>query len=110
MSPNRSSENVPNRSYRLIRIHDLGEASGVKYITMQFVEGTDLDSILRQGKLPFERTFSFAKQLASGLSAAYDVDVIHRDLKPKNILVDANDVVYISETMTIRTMSRVFGG
>ena len=51
----------------VIRIHDLGEASGVKYITMQFVEGTDLDAILSQGKLPFERTLSFAKQLAAGL-------------------------------------------
>jgi eukaryotic-like serine/threonine-protein kinase len=81
----------------VIRIHDLGEASGVKYITMQFVEGTDLDSILSRGKIPFERTLSFATQLASGLSAAHDVDVIHRDLKPKNILIDAHDIVYISD-------------
>src|SRR5687768_16356884 len=69
------------------RIHDLGESGGVKYITMQFVEGTDLATILKQGRLPFERVLAFAMQLASGISAAHEVGVLHRDLKPQNILI-----------------------
>jgi tetratricopeptide (TPR) repeat protein/TolB-like protein len=81
----------------VIRIHDLREYGGVKYITMQFVEGTDLALILKRGKMPFERTLSIARQLAAGLAAAHDVGVLHRDLKPLNILVDAADTAYISD-------------
>jgi serine/threonine protein kinase len=79
------------------RIHDLGESGGVKYITMQFVEGTDLATILKQGQLPFERVLAFAMQLASGISAAHEVGVLHRDLKPQNILIDVADNVYVSD-------------
>jgi serine/threonine-protein kinase len=81
----------------VIRIHDLGEHAGVKYITMQFVQGTNLDTLLRQGKLPFDRTLAFARQLAAGLAAAHEVGVIHRDLKPQNVMVDSSDTIYISD-------------
>ena len=80
----------------VIRIHDLGECDGVKYITMQFVEGTDLATILHKTRLPFERTLLIARQLAAGLAAAHDVGIVHRDLKPLNILVHG-DSVYISD-------------
>ena len=80
----------------VIRIHDLGECDGVKYITMQFVEGTDLSRILHKTRLPFERTLLIARQLAAGLAAAHDVGIVHRDLKPLNILVDG-DSAYISD-------------
>jgi serine/threonine-protein kinase len=81
----------------VVRIHDLGESAGVKFITMQYVDGSTLAAVMRAGRLPYARTLSFAKQIASGLRAAHDVGVIHRDLKPQNILVDADDAAYISD-------------
>lgn len=82
----------------ILRIHDLGEVAGMKFITMAFVEGHDLHHLIRQnGKLPIERVLKFAQQLAGALAAAHAEDVVHRDLKPQNILVDASDQVYIAD-------------
>ncbi|HEX7018710.1 MAG TPA: tetratricopeptide repeat protein [Gemmatimonadaceae bacterium] len=81
----------------VLRIHDLGESNGVKYITMPFVEGSDLHAILQGGHLPFDRVLTLARQITSGLSAAHDVGIVHRDLKPQNILVDAAGRAYISD-------------
>jgi tetratricopeptide (TPR) repeat protein/predicted Ser/Thr protein kinase len=72
----------------VIRIHDLGEQDGIKYITMPYVEGADLAKVIgQQGKLPIARALEFARQIAGGLRAAHDVGVVHRDLKPANILI-----------------------
>jgi eukaryotic-like serine/threonine-protein kinase len=79
------------------RIHDLGDAAGIKYITMSFVEGSDLSSVLRQGPLPIARARHFALQLAAGLAAAHDVGIAHRDLKPQNLLIDGRDHLCISD-------------
>jgi eukaryotic-like serine/threonine-protein kinase len=75
----------------VVRIHDLGELDGIKYLTMPFVEGENLADVLkREGTLPVPRALSIAKQIASGLAAAHEVGVVHRDLKPENIMI-AND-------------------
>jgi tetratricopeptide (TPR) repeat protein len=72
----------------VVRIHDLGELDGVKYLTMPFVEGENLADVLkREGKLPVSRALAIAKQIASGLAAAHEVGVVHRDLKPENIMI-----------------------
>ncbi len=82
----------------VIRIHDLGELNGIKYITMPFVEGEDLSSILkREGKLPVARALALARQIVDGLSAAHEVGVVHRDLKPANIMVDSADHALIMD-------------
>lgn len=82
----------------ILRIHDLGEVNGVKFITMAFVEGEDLHQIIKtNGKLPLDRLVKFATQLAGALAAAHAEDVVHRDLKPQNILVDKNDQIYVSD-------------
>lgn len=82
----------------ILRIHDLGEVNGLKFITMAYVEGQDLHQIIKDNpKLPLERVLKFATQLAGALAAAHAEDVVHRDLKPQNILVDKNDQVYISD-------------
>jgi len=81
----------------VLRIHDLGESNGTKYITMPFIEGSDLHAILASGHLPFERVLSLARQITSGLAAAHDVGIVHRDLKPQNILVDSPGRAYISD-------------
>src|SRR6202050_5618163 len=82
----------------ILRIHDMGEVAGMKFITMSFVEGQDLHQLIRDNpKLPLERVLKFAQQLAGALAAAHAEDVVHRDLKPQNILLDKNDQVYISD-------------
>ena len=81
----------------VLRIHDLGEANGVKYITMPFIEGSDLHSILISGRVPFEKVLVMARQMTSGLAAAHEVGIVHRDLKPQNILVDLTGRTYISD-------------
>jgi tetratricopeptide (TPR) repeat protein len=75
----------------VIRIHDLGEVEGMKYISMPFVDGSDLAHVLAErGQLPVTEALDLAKQIASGLAAAHEVGVVHRDLKPANILVGAD--------------------
>jgi eukaryotic-like serine/threonine-protein kinase len=81
----------------VLRIHDLGESVGIKYITMPLVEGSDLHSLLASGPLPFDRVVSLARQIAAGLAAAHEAGIAHRDLKPQNILVDAGGRAYISD-------------
>ena len=74
----------------VVRIHDLGEIDGIKYITMSYVEGEDLATILRrEGKLDVRRTLSIARKVLSGLAAAHRAGVVHRDLKPANIMIDS---------------------
>ena len=76
----------------VVRIHDLGEIDGIKYITMPYIEGSDLATILaKDPKLPVARALRIARGIVSGLVAAHAVDVVHRDLKPANIMVDAED-------------------
>jgi eukaryotic-like serine/threonine-protein kinase len=82
----------------ILRIHDLGEVGDVKFISMVHVEGQDLRQILLgTPKLPFDRALNFARQLAEALSAAHAEGVVHRDLKPQNILVAKDDHLYVSD-------------
>ena len=73
----------------VIRIHDLGEIQGIKYITMSYVEGEDLATVLkREGRLPVPRVLQIARQVVSAMQAAHEAGVVHRDLKPANIMLD----------------------
>jgi tetratricopeptide (TPR) repeat protein len=82
----------------VVRIHDLGEVDGIKYITMPYVKGRDLDAILdERGTLPVPEALPIASQIAAGLLAAHDAGVVHRDLKPANILIDANGQALITD-------------
>ena len=75
----------------IVRVHDIGEVEGVKYITMPYVEGEDLATILkRDGKLSVPRVMKLARSVVSGLLAAHEAGVVHRDLKPANIMVNAD--------------------
>jgi eukaryotic-like serine/threonine-protein kinase len=90
----------------VVRIHDLGEMDGITYITMPYVQGSDLATIIkRDGRLPVDRALSIARQVASGLVAAHDAGVIHRDLKPANIMVDAEDGALIMDFGIARSTS-----
>jgi predicted Zn-dependent protease len=82
----------------VVRIHDLGEIDGIKYITMPFVDGEDLSAVLRrEGRLPVPRVMRLARSTVAGLVAAHDAGVVHRDLKPANIMVDADDEALIMD-------------
>ena len=82
----------------ILRIHDLSEADGVKYISMAFVDGEDLHHLLRkESPLPLERSLKIARQLCEALDAAHSEGVVHRDFKPHNVLVAKGDHVYVSD-------------
>ncbi len=73
----------------VVRIHDLGEIGGIKYITMSYIAGTDLASLVKQvGKLPVSKALRIIRSIVSGLIAAHAAGVVHRDLKPANIMID----------------------
>jgi serine/threonine-protein kinase len=72
----------------VVRIHDLGEVDGQKYITMSYVEGETLGQLIRRnGPLPVPKAVGYAKQIADGLAAAHEVGIVHRDLKPENVMI-----------------------
>ena len=74
----------------VIRIYDIAEADGVKFITMEYVDGSDLRHILiDKGKLAPERAVEIIRQVCLALEAAHSAGVIHRDLKPQNIMQDS---------------------
>jgi tetratricopeptide (TPR) repeat protein len=80
---------------RVVRIHDIGEHGGARFLTMRWVEGRSLRDLLeRDGPLSVERGVAIARQLAAALAAAHDAGIVHRDLKPGNIMIDeAGDAV-----------------
>ncbi len=82
----------------ILRIHDMGDVGGLRFISMAFVEGQDLQHIIRDNpKMPMERILKFAQQIAEALAAAHAEGVVHRDLKPQNLLVDKNDQIFVCD-------------
>jgi len=82
----------------IIPIYDAGEADGLLYIAMRFVEGPDLKEILKRGSLGVGRTIFLIEQLASALDAAHARSLVHRDVKPGNILVEeSTDHAYLTD-------------
>jgi serine/threonine protein kinase len=82
----------------VIRIFDLGQSDGIKFITMELVEGRNLRSLLlERGKLPPEQAARIMLQICRALEAAHSEGVIHRDLKPQNIMLDASGRVTVMD-------------
>ena len=89
----------------VIRIFDFGEAEGVRFITMEYVEGESLYDMLRQrGKLPVDEVVDIMEQTLSGLRAAHREGVIHRDLKPGNIMRDSQGRIVVMDFGLARTL------
>ena len=94
----------------VVRIHDIGEIDGIKYITMPYVQGADLATVLkRDGPLPAPRAVAIAKQVAAGLVAAHEAGVVHRDLKPANIMIADDDQALIMDFGIARSTSATLG-
>lgn len=71
------------------RVHDIGEADGETFVSMELVRGEDLGSLLRRiGRLPPEKALEIGRQVAAALAAAHEAGVLHRDLKPANVMLD----------------------
>jgi serine/threonine-protein kinase len=72
----------------VLRTHDFGETAGIPYISMEYLEGVTLKDLVRsRGALPLGVGLSIAKQMCHGLGAAHAVGVVHRDIKPQNMLI-----------------------
>jgi tetratricopeptide (TPR) repeat protein len=82
----------------VVRIHDLGDVDGIKYISMPFIEGQSLAARLTEaGKLAVPEALKIARQVAAGLAAAHEAGVVHRDLKPENVMLDREDRAVIMD-------------
>jgi len=80
------------------RVYDIGDAEGWHYLSMEYVDGETLASLLhRIGRLPSEKATDCARQLCAGLAAAHERGVLHRDLKPANIMVDGHGRIRITD-------------
>jgi serine/threonine protein kinase/tetratricopeptide (TPR) repeat protein len=82
----------------VLRVYDLGESGGVKFLTMQYVTGGDLAGLIKQeGRLPIPRLIHIFRQIGEGLAAAHECGIMHRDLKPSNVMIDSEDGVYLTD-------------
>ncbi|HEY1305242.1 MAG TPA: serine/threonine-protein kinase [Vicinamibacterales bacterium] len=80
------------------RLYDLGEAQGRRFLTMEYVDGEDLGSLLRRiGRIPHDKAVQIARQLCAGVAAAHERGVLHRDLKPANVMIDGDGNVRITD-------------
>jgi len=83
---------------KVCRIHDLGEVKGIKYISMQFIEGENLQEFIQASKrLSVESSLNITKQICQALTTAHKKGVIHRDLKPQNIMIDKKGNAYVMD-------------
>jgi hypothetical protein len=80
------------------RVYDLGMVEGLHFLSMEYIDGEDLASLLRRiGRLPPDKATEFTRTICAGLSAAHERGVLHRDLKPANIMIDGRGQVRITD-------------
>src|ERR1700723_4622359 len=97
------SRNIPPKN--VVRIFDLGEADGIRFISMEYVDGEDLRTILRrEGKFSSKDAISVVEQVCRALDSAHSEGVIHRDLKPQNIMRDRHGRIVVMDFGLARSL------
>jgi serine/threonine-protein kinase len=92
------------------RVYDIGEVEGIPFLSMEYVDGEDLNSLLRRiGRLPRDKALEISRKLCAGLSAAHNKGVLHRDLKPGNIMIDGRGQVLITDFGLAGIMGQIEG-
>jgi Protein kinase domain len=82
----------------ICRVYDIAEADAVHFLTMEYVDGEDLASLIKRiGRLPEDRATELARQLAAGVAAAHARGVLHRDLKPANVMIDGDGRLRVTD-------------
>jgi serine/threonine-protein kinase len=80
------------------RVYDIGMIEGQHFLSMEYLDGEDLASLLRRiGRLPQDKAIEFTRKICAGLSAAHERGVLHRDLKPANVMIDGRGQVRITD-------------
>lgn len=91
----------------IVRIHDFGEVNGIKFISMQYIEGKNLEQLISKGgSIPLDKALDYSRQICLGLQAAHRKGIIHLDLKPHNILVDREGQVFIVDFGLAKSLER----
>ncbi len=91
----------------VVRTYDLGESNGIYYLSMEYVEGKSLKELIRErGRLPASVVLPIAKQLCRALEVSHEEGVIHRDIKPQNMVVQADGVLKVMDFGIARLASR----
>jgi serine/threonine-protein kinase len=79
-------------------VYDVGEKAGLSYLSMEYVDGEDLSSLLRRiGRLPVDKALKIAQQICAGLAAAHAKRILHLDLKPSNVMIDGHGFARITD-------------
>ena len=96
--PQRGARRAPISHRNVCRVYDIGDADGRPFLTMEYVDGEDLASLLRRiGRLPQDKAIEVARQICAGLAAAHERGVLHRDLKPANVMIDGEGRVRLTD-------------
>jgi serine/threonine protein kinase/tetratricopeptide (TPR) repeat protein len=97
------SRNITHKN--VVRIYDLGEADGIRFISMEYVDGEDLRTLLRRhGKFPPKEAIAVVGQVCRALDSAHSEGVIHRDLKPQNIMRDKHGRIVVMDFGLARSL------
>ena len=92
----------------IVNIYDFGESDGVAYLVMEYVEGSTLkDIIARTGPLPVGLVIDYSIQLCYGMAQAHAHDIVHKDIKPHNIMVDRNHIVKVTDFGIAQAMNNL---
>jgi serine/threonine protein kinase len=93
------------------RVYDIGEVDGQPYLSMEYIDGEDLGSLLRRiGRLPADKALEFARKLCAGVAAAHAQGILHRDIKPANIMIDARGELRITDFGLAAVAEQLLGG